>query len=238
MAKLQSLKQVQDRVSDIPRDIVQEMLRDTYRKSLYATAHSLLGMKDVSKRSHKEMLDVLEDSSQRRIIIAPRGSLKSSIGVVAYSIWCLLRNPNERILIDSAVYTNSKNFIREIKAHLESDKITRLFGQFRTDTNWTEGSITISQRTHPYKESSITAGGLGATKVSQHYSTIIMDDISADKNSATIELRQKVIDHYKMNIALLEPDGVLTVIGTRYAADDIFGHIFTNEIQMSDPGTI
>ncbi len=214
------------------------MLCDSYKNSLYLTAHNLLEMKDVSKVSHKDMLDVLEGKSTRRMIVAPRGSLKSSISVVAYSIWLLLRNPNERILIDSAVYTNSKNFIREIKAHLESDRLTRLFGSFRTDTNWTEGSITISQRTHPYKESSITAGGLGATKVSQHYSTIIMDDISADKNSATIELRQKVIQHYKMNVALLEPDGILTVVGTRYAADDVIGHIFTNEIGMQDVGSL
>ncbi len=235
---MNSISKINTKVENIPKDIIANILRENYKKSLYLTAHNLLGMKDVSKTSHKEILDVLESGEQRRIIIAPRGSLKSSIGVVAYSIWCLLRNPNERILIDSAVYTNSKNFIREIKAHLESDKLIRIFGKFRTDTNWTEGSITISQRTHPYKESSITAGGLGATKVSQHYSTIIMDDISADKNSATIELRQKVIDHYKMNIALLEPDGVLTVIGTRYAADDIFGHIFSNEIQMEDPGTL
>ncbi len=235
---MNSLSKIQAKVQDIPRDIIQDILRDTYKKSLYATAHSLLGMKDVSKVSHKEILDVLESEEQRRIIIAPRGSLKSSIGVVAYSIWCLLRNPNERILIDSAVYTNSKNFIREIKAHLESDKLTRLFGKFRTDTNWTEGSITINQRTHPFKESSITAGGLGATKVSQHYSTIIMDDISADKNSATIELRQKVAQHYKMNVALLEPEGTLTIIGTRYASDDIFGLIFTQEIGMQDPGCV
>lgn len=235
---MSSLASITNRIDNIPKGVVADILRDSYKKSLFATAKYLLEMKDISKTSHDEMIKILESKEQRRIIVAPRGSLKSSIGVVAYSIWCLLRNPNERILIDSAVYTNSKNFIREIKAHLESDKLTRLFGQFRTDTNWTEGSITICQRTHPYKESSITAGGLGATKVSQHYSTIIMDDISADKNSATIELRKKVIDHYKMNVALLEPDGVLTVIGTRYAADDIFGHIFTNEIGMEDPGTV
>ncbi len=235
---MSSLASITSRIENIPKDVVADILRDSYKKSLYATSKYLLDMKDVSKTSHDEMIKILESKQQRRIIVAPRGSLKSSIGVVAYSIWCLLRNPNERILIDSAVYTNSKNFIREIKAHLESDKLTRIFGYFRTDTNWTEGSITISQRTHPYKESSITAGGLGATKVSQHYSTIIMDDISADKNSATIELRKKVIDHYKMNVALLEPDGVMTVIGTRYAADDIFGHIFITEIGMEDPGTV
>ncbi len=235
---MNSLAKIQSKVETIPKDIIQDILRETYKKSLYATAHSLLGMKDVSKVSHKEILDVLESESERRIIISPRGSLKSSIGVAAYSIWRLLSNPNIRILIDSAVYTNSKNFIREIRAHLESDKLTRLFGVFKSDLNWGENSITIKQRTHPYKEASITAAGVGTSKVSQHFDEIIMDDVSAERNSATIELRDKVYQHYQMNIALLEPGGILTIIGTRYASDDIFGKIFEKEIQMEDPGTI
>ncbi len=235
---MSSLVKLKSRLDNIPKDIIQDLLREAYKKSLYFTAHDLLGMKDVSKTSHMEMVNVLESPTQRKMIVCPRGSLKSSIGVVAYSIWRLLKNPNERILIDSAIYTNSKNFIREIKSHLESDRLTRLFGDFRTQNNWGENSITIQQRTHPYKESSITASGVGASKVSQHYSVIIQDDLNSDRNSNTIELRQKVHDHYKLNVALLEPDGEMIVIGTRYAADDLIGRIMTQEIIMEDIGAI
>ncbi len=235
---MKSLTQVNAKIDNIPKDILKDMLCDSYRNSLYLTAHNLLGMKDVSKVSHKEMLDILESPTQRKMLVCPRGSLKSSIGVVAYSVWRLLKNPNERILIDSAIYTNSKNFIREIKSHLESDRLTRLFGNFRSSNNWGENSITIQQRTHPYKESSITASGVGASKVSQHYSVIIQDDLNSDRNSNTIELRQKVHDHYKLNVALLEPEGEMIVIGTRYAADDLVGRIMTQEIGMDDIGSL
>ncbi len=166
----------------------------------------------------------------------PRGSLKSSLGVVAYSIWTLINDPNKRILIDSAIFQNSKNFIREIKGHLEGEYITYLFGSFRSPNNWGEGSISIQQRTKIYKESSVTASGIGASKVSQHYDVILMDDMNAESNSNTIDGRRKVLDHYKRNVAILEPDGILSVTATRYASDDLPGHILEKELEIADLG--
>lgn len=200
-----------------------------YKNSLFATAKLLLGYKDVNVQTHGRIVDCLESDSTRKLIVCPRGALKSSLGVVAYSIWILLRNPNARILIDSEIYTNSKNFIREIKAHLETERLTQVFGQFKSDSNWTEGSITIRQRTHPYKESSITASGVGAVKVGQHFDYIICDDLNSNKNSLTDEGRKKVIAHYRLNLSILEPTGTMVVIGTRYASDDILGFILSNE---------
>lgn len=209
--------------------IIQANLREDYKESLFLTSKYLLGYKDITVRTHKSICDVLEAPTQRKLIVVPRGCFKSSLGVISYAIWKLMRNPNERILIDSEVYTNSKNFMREIKAHMASPKFVELFGDWHSN-NWSEGELTISARTKAYKEASITCSGIGAVKVGQHYSTIIMDDMNSDNNSQTVEGRQKVINHYRMNTAILEPDGTLVVIGTRYATDDIIGYILDNEI--------
>lgn len=109
-----------------------------------------------------------------------------------------------------------------------------LFGEFKSET-WNEGEIIIKQRQTPRKEASITAGGIGTVKVGQHYDYIIHDDLNGPSNSLTPELRQKVIDHYKMNVSILEPSGTMIVIGTRYAADDIIGWIIQNEIEEPEP---
>lgn len=203
-----------------------------FRKSLYETAKYLLSYKDITKSTHSGMILALESSTKRKLICVPRGTFKSTIGVVAYSIWLLINNPNLRILIDSEKYENSKNWIREIKGKLEDNLITSLFGQFKHDSNWSEGSITIKQRTQVYPQSSVTASGIGAGKVGQHYDVIIHDDLNSDKNSATPELRKKIIDHYKMNTSILEPGGIMVVIGTRYAEDDVIGWIIENEIKQ------
>lgn len=203
-------------------------LADAYSGSLYHTSKYLLGYKDITRYTHQSAIDLLQDPGKRKLLCVPRGCFKSSLGVVSYPIWRLMRNPNLRVLIDSEVYENSKNFIREIRGKLEMPMMTQLFGSFRSN-HWTEGSITIAQRKKVYKEASITASGVGANKTGQHYDLIVHDDMNSDKNSETHEGRMKVVRHYQMNVSILEPGGTMVVIGTRYAADDVIGWILENE---------
>lgn len=210
-------------------EVVREELRETFKASLYHTAKYLLNYKDVTKYTHGEIINVLEAKEQQKLIVMPRGSLKSSLGVVAYSIWRLIQNPDLRILIDSELYTNSKNFLREIKAHMESPFYVSLFGN-SIGSSWNEGEIILSQRKHPYKEASITCGGVETTKVGQHFDIIIHDDLNSGANSLTPEARQKVINHFQMNTSILEPNGTCIVIATRYAEDDIPGWIIKTQL--------
>lgn len=223
---MKSLSQITDQDLD-------EVEREAYRSSLYKTAKYLLGYTDITQRTHGGIIRKLESPGRRKLICVPRGTFKSSIGVVSFSIWSLLRNPDLRIMIDSENYVNSKNFVREIAAHLERPEITTLFGRFRSRRNWGEGSLTIAQRSEITKESSVIASGIGANKTSQHMDIIIHDDLNSQKNSQTPEQRKKVIAHYQMNTSILEPDGTMVVIGTRYAEDDIIGWVLQNEVDLS-----
>lgn len=218
--------------NNFSQEELEDYLRNKYKSSLGATALQLLQYPDINKHTHLDIIEALESSTKRKLIVCPRGALKSTLCVISYSIWRIMRDPNIRILIDSEVYSNSKNFLREIKAHLESERLTSLFGKFRSDSNWTEGSITISQRTKVIKEGTITCSGVGAIKVGQHFDLIIGDDMNSNKNSLTQEGRQKVIDHYKLSTSILEPDGDIVIIGTRYAEDDLIGHILSQEIGL------
>jgi hypothetical protein len=204
-------------------------LANAYKDSLYATAKKLLEFNDVTSRTHGSIIRSLESETLRKLVCVPRGCLKSSLACVAYPVWRLIRNPNLRILIDSELYTNSKTFLREIKGHLLRPEMTDLFGQFKSDP-WNESEITVKQRTKNLKEASITVGGVGTTKVGMHYDVIIMDDLNSDNNSTTPEGCEKVINHYKSKIPILEPDGTIVIIGTRYNELDIIGHILRNEL--------
>ncbi len=200
------------------------------KQSLYAVCKGPLGYKDVNKNTHKGIIDALESPSARKLICVPRGCLKSSIACVAFPIWLLLNNPNLRILIDSELYTNSATFLREIKAHLQSRYMVEVFGEFKSKT-WNESEIIIKQRTKNLKEASITVGGVGTTKVGQHYDVIIGDDYNSPHNTNTVENAEKVINHYRMNTSILENEGTYVIIGTRYSEWDLIGHILRNEIK-------
>lgn len=210
---------------------IHECFKDQYRASLYSTAKYLLGYSQITQKTHGPMIRALEAPTLRKLIVMPRGTFKSTIGVVAYSIWLLMNDPNHRILIDSEVYSNSKNFLREIKAHLVTPEFTSLFGEWKADAGWTEGEITVAPRTKSYKEASITCGGIGTVKVGQHFSVIIGDDLNSGNNSMTPESCEKVVTHYRLNQAILDPGGIYVLIGTRYSMADLIGHVLENEIK-------
>jgi hypothetical protein len=120
--------------------------------------------------------------------------------------------------------------VSAISQHLESPKVTELFGTFKSRGDWSSKSLTIAQRSKILATPSIVAGGIGSPKVGSHFDVIICDDLNIDKNSTTPELRQKVYDHYRMNFAILDPDGDMALIGTRYSSDDCIGRVLSEEI--------
>lgn len=183
---------------------------------------SFLGYKDLDWSVHGQFVSVFESDAPRKIVVMPRGTFKSTLGSVAYPVWRLLRDPNLTILLDSELYSNSKNFIREIKGHLQSEKMSELFGDM-IGHKWDEGEIIVKSRTANRKEASITAGGIGTTRVGQHYDLIIGDDYNSPQNSETPEKCQKVIDHVRYNLNILNPGGEYMLIGTRYAERDVIG---------------
>lgn len=213
-----------------------EVERRVYRNSLFHTCKYLLRMEEVNWHTHGDMIEALEELEFRRhgktnaLIVMPRGTFKSSIASIGFPIWRLIRDFNKRIMLDSATYEISTQFVAAIAGYLESEPLTRLFGTFRSRDDWSSKSLTIAQRTKILKEPSIFASGVGASRTGMHPDVIIMDDLNVDKNSTTPELRQKVFDHYRMNFAILEPNGDAALVGTRYSSDDTIGRVLSDEI--------
>ncbi len=208
-------------------DAVEKQL---YLDSFYHFAKYCLGYSDMVPHVHGKMSKVLQDPAPYKLICVPRGTFKSSVASVAYPIWRIVHNPNIRILIDSQLYTNATNYLREIKGQLAGNpKFIRLFGDYVGPT-WNDSEIIVSKRDKFKKEPTIVASGIGAQKTGQHYDLIIGDDLSSYDNCKTHEHAEKVINHYRLYTSLLDPGGEKVIIGTRYSEIDIIGHIIQNEL--------
>lgn len=207
-----------------------QLMRELALKDFFVFSKHVLGYKDLEWNVHGPCIKTLESDAKRKLIVMPRGSFKSSLGSVAYPIWRLLRDPNLTILLDSELYTNSKNLLREIKGHLQSNGFLRVFDSL-IGTKWDEGEIILSSRTRNRKEASITVGGIETTKVGQHYDLIIGDDYNSAQNSDSPEKCQKVIDHFKYNLNILNPGGEYLIIGTRYAELDVIGFLLNTVLE-------
>ncbi|ASV43895.1 hypothetical protein [Cyanophage BHS3] len=70
---------------------------------------------------HKELAAWISDNEKRprRLVLMPRGHLKSTLCSVGYVLWRIYQNPNIRILVGTATKPLATSFVREIKQYLE-----------------------------------------------------------------------------------------------------------------------
>jgi predicted phage terminase large subunit-like protein len=60
---------------------------------------------------------------RRRLVLIPRGHLKSTLCSVGYVLWRIYRNPNIRIAVGCATQALALQFVREIKQYLENEDL-------------------------------------------------------------------------------------------------------------------
>lgn len=189
----------------------------------------------LNDRTHKKMCATASDwrYSRRKLILMPRGSFKSSCVTIGYSIQQICKNPNIRILIGSEVNATAKKFLREIKDHFESnDRIQHLYGNHvRAKGRWTDDEITSRLRKRNLKEPTIFTTGTDQTRTGMHCDLAILDDPVSATNINTKESREKTLQWYReISNNILEPDGHLIIIGTRWHFNDLYQYILDEEV--------
>lgn len=169
----------------------------------------------------------LKNSGPRKLILIPRNHLKSTVVTVAWSIQQILINPNIRICINNAKYDTAKEFVNTIQNHLDTgSNLEKIFGPFRAARlNWNRDSFTIAQRTLPRAQPTVMAASIDSILNGKHFDVIINDDLVEPNNVRTKEQIEKVIDFHKDCFNQIDKGGVIVDIGTRWAAQDLYGHI-------------
>ncbi len=217
-------------------------LRVESKKSLFFLARAILKYADLDPLIHLPICRMMQNYQQntRRMIVFPRTWFKSTIGSVAYPIWRAINNPNVRLLIAQNTMTNAKKKISSIKAIWESNGLLRaMFPEMlpRGDRPWSAECLTLN-RSLPEPEGTFEPAGCGTAVTSRHYDEVVQDDtVAPDYDAMTGEIQQptqmeieKAIGFHKMcHPLLLHPTkSVITVIGTRWALEDLIGWIYKN----------
>ena len=175
---------------------------------------------------HKEWCREADTVNNRKLFLKPRGTYKSTIYTVAYPLWKLVHNPNERILIANATSDNAEAFLREITTHLlRNERFKEVFGKLIDSNTSKVSSVTVKTRTSFNKEPSINTVGVLGSIVSAHYSTIICDDLCNDKDRESESIREKKKKWFQDVMSILDPDGEIIVVGTRWHFNDLYKFI-------------
>lgn len=209
------------------------LLRNKCESDLKFLCTQLLGMTDWQDPLHSELAAELAHPNPQKLILMPRGHLKSSICTVGWSIQQVLKNPNVRILITNAVWDKARDFLRQITGYLTDKSILPdIYSPFDGPrSKFTQDEITIAQRTKgTVKEATITTAGIERALTGGHYDIIIHDDLVEENNIGTKDQINKVIRFYENSLDLLDPGGKIVVIGTRWAVGDLYGHLMESQM--------
>jgi len=210
-------------------NLLEEKEKNLCKSSLYHFDKNVLGYSLMTEKPHLELCKFTQ-KGKKLLILMPRGSFKTSVVTVGYCLWRIVRNPNIRILIDSETIGRSKKFLSELKTHIESnEKFKKLFGDLKGKETWSKTEITVSTRTKNLKEPTVAIAGIDTPAVGLHFDLIIADDLHSEKNVTTKDQIDQVIEHYKLLTSILEPDGKMVVIGTRWHDSDLYGYLLEEE---------
>lgn len=208
----------------------------------------ILGYNEMEIEPHLEMCEYFSSGWPRRLDLEPRGSFKSTIGTIGFSIWRIIKNPNIRILINSQELKQSKKFLSEIKGHFEhNEELKSLYGDFVNNApKWDQDEIIVNKRTKHRKDPTIATGGVETPKTGGHVDLIINDDLQDEYNTKTAEQIEKVIHFWKLQTAILEPEPETPGedyippeqqdTGTRWKVGDLGEHIIAQEKQRRKEG--
>ena len=215
-----------------------EIFRRNCKNSLPFFAKNVLGYKDISA-VHEDMwsfyLQKRSEGFRKFLFLIPRNHLKTTFWSISYPIWKLLNKPDNRILLANAVWDNARTFLRSIKGQYDTNtKFRDLFGDWQGDV-WTNDNIIVDRRRNKViKEPSITTVGVEKSVTSQHYDTLIFDDLVERVNVNSPAGRDSVKSWIQDAFNLVETgfdekgkphDSEIIMLGTRYDDDDAYGWV-------------
>lgn len=142
----------------------------------------------------KEMLRIAEDEAVRlAVIMAFRGSAKSTVFSLAYPVWSIIGRPHRKFPL---ILTQTKDQARIIMANIRNElehneMLKRELGPFQDDDQWGAMSVVIPK----YRARIMVASSEQAVRGIRHWEhrpdLIIADDVESIESVKTMEQRDK-----------------------------------------------
>ena len=180
------------------------------------------------------------DIMRNYMLLAFRGSLKTSINTMAHIVQLILNFPHIAILLYHNTEDKAKLILKEIVDKFQLPRMMQLYPEFavvnermrrKCMSQENKGFTTPARYKTPSdlalkKEPTVTAHGLATSSAGQHVSVIKMTDVVEDVNSTTIDMCKRVYKQVNMALNLLEdPECFVFLEGTPYRVGDTYYEI-------------
>lgn len=222
----------QEKLEELSSDDLAHM-REKAQTDLYFLAKAILGYNQVCESAHGALCAfMVREKLNRRMVLMPRGHLKTTLCTISDSIRLSLCDPNTRILIQNEVFENASDMLTELKKHWEQgDMLRTLFPELvpprfsGPGTDWAKESASIVRQRNS-KESTYTAAGSGGSPQSKHFEHIKNDDLIGEDHKESEAKMKRALRWADAMVPLLDsPRDQLDYYGTRKTMVDVYTHV-------------
>ncbi len=240
---------------------VEELLkrRQAARTDLLYLCNKILGYVDVSRKVHGEIIDHLQhfvggeetvdgrgnahykpakemwqlEGNRNRLVVFPRGHLKTTVITIAHTIQWMLNYPDIRIALSMAIGDQTKKVMSEIQNHFKYNGTFRfIFPDFcpppKKAADWgNQDEFTIPARKKHRKEPSLCLITVGKVIAGSHYDVVKHSDLVDEVNAKTPGGLADVARHFGAMNPLIERYSIAEgEQGTRYGFQDLEGTFY------------
>lgn len=184
---------------------------------------------------HRQMADFISCPRAKRkpirMVLAPRTFLKSTYCSLLHSIWLLMLNPEETILLMHGIADKAEEYVGEIHSIISDDTESSgmlrwiapdVFGDDpRRDIRMETGILTVKRR-RGGKTPSILAAGERSSIAGLHFSRYKFDDLVNDANYKTEAARLSTIECFQIAMGTRKgDDSLVDIADTIYHPNDL-----------------
>lgn len=165
----------------------------------------------------KDIFRITEDQSNRlACIVAFRGSAKSTIVTLSYSLWAILGIQQKKfVLIVCQTQAQARQQMANIRRELENNRLLRSdLGPFREESagEWAMSSIVFSNMNARIMVASVDQSIRGVRHYEHRPDLIILDDVEDLSSCKTLEGRNKTFDWFTREIVPLGDIGTRIIL--------------------------
>ena len=169
------------------------------------------------------------------MVIVPRECMKSTAVTGPTHIWLHLQDPEYAGMISSANYDKmAKKFAGTARSLMSArhSELYELFGPFESTHKWTDEHMVSRHRKGSRGDPTLKPFSVETGATSGHFNGGTLDDPVTEMQVVKFadSWWPKLYAHYNSLDFVINKEGLLTLIGTRYGEQDLFGYIIENEI--------
>lgn len=217
-----------------------ERYRDLAKKSTFFMGKAVCGFKDLDPDLHGMMAAWIQRPTRKKLGLAPRAHLKTSLWTVADSLREIVNDVNIRIAIVNENFDNASAMLTSIAEIVERSPVFQwLFPEVIPDFGevpWSKSQLRFNRDKVGLKENTVEAFGVGGASTSRHYDLIKEDDLIGKEARESKLVMDKAIDQHKLAEALCSRPGIdrIQTYGTRWDAFDLTQWMLRNESKQLD----